>query len=229
MSDTLTNVEARVRDLTDDRDPSNYAISQRRLWRMIDTQVQEIGARIGMGQAWSTTVFSTADGTDDYALPTTSSAEYAQIIMLKDATHGTLIQKADNETIESYRQTGSTAVIKGFPLRFSLLEGITQIITVRLYPVPNGVYAIDLLRSLLPTRLTAATDVLPFARDVLTAVELRAAARAARSMTDAEREKRLLNDRAIADWMADAESLVREGIRRINQLKRAAAVERVSY
>jgi hypothetical protein len=228
MSDTLGNVERRIRDLIDDGAPSAYAVSQMRMWRVINAQIHQIGVLADMGQAWSTSVFTTVDGTSDYTLPTTTTAEYAAIVMLKDATHGTLIEKADTETIEALRQTGSTAVVKGFPVRFSLLEGATQVVTVRLYPVPNGAYAIDLLRSLLPVRLTSLSAVVPLARDLMMALELRCAARCARMMPEDERQKRMLTDGMIADFNADADLMLREGMRRIAQLKRMGQMERVS-
>lgn len=240
MSDTVANAEARIRVLLNDMDASNYATSQMRMWDMMSRQIQEIGTRIGMGQTWTTGVFSTADGTADYALPTTASAQYGQILLLKDATHGALIEKADQPTIERARETGSTAVIKGFPEHFSLREDTDQTVTVRIYPVPNGVFSIDALFSLLPpVPIALSTDTIPFPRDILTGFEFRVAARCA-SLVFAEQMQKALagttpsiagvrtaeivasaNQQAIAGWLADSESLIREGVRRINQLKRA--------
>lgn len=241
MSDTLLNVSQRIRTLIVDEDPSDYAINDNRMWTLIDKQVQEIATRIGLGQSWITNAFTTADGQSDYAMP---AGEYAQVVELKDVPHGRLIRKIDTEAMETSRQTFSNVFIKGFPWWFSLIEDTNQVLTVRLYPQPNGAYQMDALVSTIPTRIAAAADVIPFPRDILAALEMRVAARCVRQMNDAQMRKSLsagglgagswrafravagLGDEVVADWMSDSESLIKEGIRRVNQLKRAANLAR---
>lgn len=229
MSDTFANMDARIRDLIDDSTPSVYAVSELKMFRVVNEQIQIVGTLAGLAETWSTSAFTTVDGTADYALPlgAASDNEYAQIVVLKDATHGRIVKKADHETIEALRQTGSTVMTKGFPFRFELREATNQTLNVRLYPVPDGAYDMDVLYSLLPVRLTLPTNSIPFSRDLMTALELRCAARAGRMMTDDERQKRALTEGVIQGFLDDSKIMLSESIRRINQLKRSGQQERI--
>jgi hypothetical protein len=228
LSDTLVNVRNRVRDRIKDTDHSNFEIPSFDLDRDIEDAMRVVAASVPQGKSIVTGLVTLVANTYDYALPSTGSLQYKNISYLWLVSLGTMIQKVTPETLEASLFLASGGVSKGPPNRFCLIESTTQGITVRFSPSPVTADTVDALVSYVPQALASDSDVLPFSRDGLTAIEMLAACSAARGMDPEARARRLLNAEKLDRWDGFAARLINEEACRMQRLQRTGQVERVS-
>lgn len=176
MSATLATVRRKVRyhlnDLANDQpvftDPRvNMAISSARVL---------VAGETYMPHAWSNADFTTSTSTDTYALSGTT--QVVQVLALVNAEDGLEIVLVSRAEFQAMRDgLADPAASGGAPQFGTLIEGVTNIVSVQLHPWPDGAYRVNVLRALMSAEASN-TDSTSLVFDVhgIEAVAARAAA-----------------------------------------------------
>ena len=219
MSQTVLTTHDDVRLLLGEDDPSNYAVESERVKLMIARRAQQIGARIGMGNAWVTSAFTlTAGSLADYTLP--GSLTYARVIALRIAATGQSMERMDFDLINRMREglkSGDSA--SGDPRYYALWEDAAQLVNVRIERIPSEARAIDVLRAVLPTGVYTDATAIPFSDLALAALEQDVALECWALMTDEQRAERHLGKEVAQLWADTSKRAILDEIARLNRLK----------
>jgi len=179
-----------------------------------------VAMEIPLGEAWSTSLATLAEAADTVTLPVTSDEEYALIHAVRRNADGYILTKRTREEMDTLYWHGKVAATasQGRCTDYAILESAAQVVTLRFQAPSDRSEALDVLRSILPTDLTASTDTLPLSRPVRNAVADLAAAEGAAKMPKWERDEKLrLNPEVIGFWTARAMSNIRAEVIRRNR------------
>ena len=172
MSATLAATRRGVRLLLRDNDSRNFAVPTDAVDRAILRHALEVGEDTGLGEAWATVATLSDSGSTDFAL-SLSSQQLSAVSSLRLASNGSLLTRVSDGEMSTLRD-GSIGT--GEPQYFQLFEGITQGVTLRLYPRPTAADTVEALIKFDPSQAVADATVLPLSDMQLRAVELGAAA-----------------------------------------------------
>ena len=185
MSTTLAIARRSVREAVNDLNPANYAIDSVRLARIVSRKAQLLGPRAGLGLSWEAAAFTMDIGSlADY--PLAGSVQYGQILQMRvtGAPPPYNLYEIDLDEMHQRREWIGTDTGNGEPCAYSLIEGATQIVNVRLDTKPAHAYAVDVLRSTLPATTFTDATVVPFSSLLVEAVVAAAAADCVIGMSD---------------------------------------------
>jgi len=226
MGADRNTVAINARSWVDDSDANQYAISNPRINKIIESEMQETASRLDYGPSWDNGAVTYVSGTKDYEIPNSNNTkEYQRILYIKRQSDGNEITKVTQDEMERLRSGNSTA--PGDPYVYTAWEtpdtsGNLEI-KIRVYPTPGPDESgekQDHLLALIPAALTSGTAVLPFSAPVLRALEKNIAALMYRMMSQDERERRKISGDVVARWENSYEAAIGFERIRINRQKR---------
>jgi hypothetical protein len=215
MAGTLLSVRDRVRWLINDRNQSEYVISSPRLDRLIADRLNHIAELVGYGLEWATAAVTLAANTFDYSLP--SSIQYHQIVDVVLNSRGWQLVRRGIEELNALRGVATPAT--GDPTDYALFEGLTQLVTIRLYPTPASADTLNLLRSRIPIAVSADADVVSFSDNLLRALEKDVALNVLALLGDEELKQLGVSRNVIPLWSRDLERAIKAERVRIRRMK----------
>ena len=206
MSETLATAMDNVRFLTRDRKKSAYAIPSHEMAHLVMHSALELSTEAGHPRAWEEDFLALSVGSSDSS-PTTSTAQYSQIIELRLSSNGRVLDRMTVAEMERLR-AGDTPPT-GEPACYTLIEGAAQVLVFRFHPQPLESDTVDALTSPLPTVGYTDATVLPFSDPFLRTIEKHAAMECVAKLPPSERERLLLDKEVLTSWGRD----VARGIR----------------
>lgn len=224
MSETRAVVREEIRLMLGDTSSSDSSFSNEQINRAIQRHMRLIGNEVLQGQAWVTSAITTVAGTSDYTFP--SGVEYAQILTLKLQPYNAVLRPVTLEWIELSRQ--GTTLGQGVPYTYAIWEDTSQTVNLRLWPVPNAVYTIDLERSIIPAALTAETSTLPFSENLITALEYRVAGELLAHADDNVMKQLGIGPMLIQSYQQTADRAMRKERERLSRLYSVPGIGRAS-
>lgn len=221
MSATLATLADRVRQLMNDTDPDDYAVSSPKLWRALVSKAWEWAPRFGYGETWQTALFTTSNsGSTDFTAA--SGTVYGNVAHLKRASDGYQLKRESRDTIEAWHATIPQST--GKPSHYYLFESTAQRLTARFYPRPNESDTIDAMITVVPAESAIATDTINFSPQALDGLARCVASGIIDGMTDEQRAARVLSPDFSRRLYADGEGLKEAEIARQSRLKRMGGV-----
>lgn len=224
MSETRAVIRDEIRQMLSDNSSDNPAWTDERINRAITRHMRIIGNEVLMGKAWVTSAVTTVVGTADYTLPT--GVEYAQILSLKLLPFNSYLRPQTIEWIELARQGATLG--QGIPNAYALWEDTSQVVNLRLWPIPNAIYTIDLERSIIPGALTSDSATVPFSENLIIGLEYRVAAEMAGIGTDEQLQVAGLGPNAGAAFSSMAEQVIRRERERISRVYSVPGIGKAS-
>jgi hypothetical protein len=199
-------IENNIRLLTNDVDPSAYAISDSNLHGMVSAGMQHMAARTFLPQEEVLTL-TMVPGTYDYTL-TGISGDIRRIIRNSDGVE--LGQMTMEQLNARYRQGSSNPAEADAPTDFAPFETSAQVSRIRVGPTPVVSDSLDVYYGVIPSALTDDASLIPFSEPLLRALERAVAARCVSAMSETDRKRRMISDAAIAQWLTMSDQAVRE-------------------
>lgn len=228
MSTTLAACRINVRRLMNDLPVGGAtAVDDERLTAILNSIIAELGSTLGFSDTWTLSAVVLVSGTREYSLPGT---DYQNISIIRRTEDGVILRSRPVLEIESMYQ--STAAIPGDPTDYAIYESSTPgTAKIRLYPTPNLANAqhLDTFGTTASAVLTLPSDVVPFTRLGVQAVELLAAADCVAGMSTSLMEERHINGNLAVVMKDRGDRLVSLEASRQNALVRQDYVTRVRY
>lgn len=221
MSATLAATRRAVRLLLRDTDARDYAVPSDEMDRAILRHALEIGEDTGLGEAWATVATLSDSGSTDFAM-SLSSSQLSNVRLLRLASSAAALERVTDEQMESFR--ASVPVGTGEPSTYTLIEGTTQGVTLRLYPRPIAADTVEALIRFDPSQTVADATVIPLADLQLRAAELGAAAELLASLPPETQGKLGVSNVVVPVWQQAAERMRRDEKERRARQKRSAFV-----
>lgn len=221
MSATLATIRRNVRLLLRDTDSRDYAVRSDEMDRTILRHALEVGEDTGLGEAWATVATLSDSGSTDFALAL-SSQQLSNVRHLRLVSSGESLVRLDDAAMEEVR-SGAT-IGTGIPEFYTLIEGTTQGVTLRLYPRPVAADTVEALIRFDPSQAVADATVIPLSDVQLRAVELGAAAELLASLTPEAAGKIGTSQVVVPVWQQSAERMRRDEKERRARQKRSAFV-----
>jgi hypothetical protein len=201
VSALLSGVRTRVRYYLNDLDASQPVFTDPRLNMAISTARVIVAGETHMPHAWSNADFTTSTSTDTYAITGTALVE--QVLALVNAEDGLEIEMISRKSFQALRDgiddpqhSGS-----GQPLFATLIESVTNVLSVQLHPWPDAAYRVNVLRAVLsPDAVHTDSTSLAFDAHGIEAVAARAAAHMAGKADQATLAKLGLSPNAAQDF-----------------------------
>lgn len=191
MASTLATVRKETRRWARDTKRGDFAVGDRELNRIIESEMHAVGSRIRLGQAWALGVITLVANQNppDYPLPA-AGVQYGQLIQLRRASDKLLLAKCSQEQIQWMRR-GVNAAQASYVSAYALMEDTTQTVTVMFDRVVTKADTIDLLRAVIPASLADQDSAaIPFDRDLIEAFAQGCALRAIDMMSPDQRSAR---------------------------------------
>jgi hypothetical protein len=193
MAQVLGELRRRVRIHMRDTRPGKYAVGTWELNQLIEAMVHDVDSELDSGQTWilAAIMLNPATSPPDYPLPTGS--EYQNLLDLRRASDGFILEKLAPERIAQRRWNNASAQaakVTAYSIQQSVvgsLETLTVLFDVR----PNAVDTIDLLSStMLADMANNDSAVIPFPRDFMECFQRGVAARAIEMMSPEHQQAR---------------------------------------
>ena len=220
MADTLLNVRRRVRLLTDDMDPNDYALDSDRLNTVIESRMHLMAQEVGLGASWVTGAVTLVASTWQYTLPT--SVQYERITAVQFAAQNWLLDRVTpTEMLALHDGAGTTS---GDPTHYALFEDTSQQINLWVFPIPNAAGTLNALRAQVPAALSTDATNIPFGSPLLRALEKGAAVDAVLLMDEEARTERKATLDAAGKWDKEIARAIKLERVRIANLRRSDTV-----
>ncbi len=177
MSNTLLQVEDRIRAMLRDVNPDLPAVVSSQLRPLISARVQTMPG-VEFGEAWTDSFLALVAGTEDYTL---SALTLTNIRVLRLHSSKVELERVSMERMTGYKQ--GTSVSSGDPTCYAVWEDTTPNVKIRLFPTPWQTDALDKFGAVIPTEVVNDADVIPFPTDMLRALEYMVAVTALGTLT----------------------------------------------
>lgn len=225
MSTTRGAVKLSVRRLIGDLRSGDYQVPDERLNAFVQFHVERLLSELDEPSTAQASALTTSAGNSDYTL--SSAAEYLVIASLVRNADRVPLSPRSWESMDQLRY-GTTLQASGKPTDYALMESPAQVVTVRLWPVPNGAYAIDAVWSLAQGALSSDSSTIPFSSLAARALELRVAGDAVDSLDSESTDALRLNPKSAAVYRNQAEAILAQEVQRKAAQRRQDRIERVT-
>lgn len=207
MSQTLSQTRWNVQQLVGDNNPDRRSVSFVRLNEIVKNNAHSMFSRIIKPRDTVVSVTVSA-GTYDYSL----SNEVGNVAQIFLNSTGDELAPLPFEILNArYRQDTDNPSASGTPAEYSLWEGVNNATRIRIAPTPSAGGTLKVHRSTIPVFSSppADADSIPFALDLLRALEMACAADSLAGLSEDELAV-LKTDRSAASmWRARADQALR--------------------
>lgn len=163
MSESLKDIAAEVRTRVFDPSTGREVFSQELIYATLDSSLRRVIApKLNLGKTYETGVLTFDDSTNTYALTGTSAPQVSMIRQVHTQGRGRDLDIIPYEVMMArLNNIIYPDRVKGYPMECALWEQPDQTIQIKFYPWPNGSDVVDLMWSLLPTKVSKDDDVVP--------------------------------------------------------------------
>ncbi|HJW74955.1 MAG TPA: hypothetical protein VJ787_04705 [Thermoleophilia bacterium] len=226
MATTRATLISNIRNLIGDLNASRYVIATNRLYRVIEMEYERLADLAGMGSFWLNTAFTTANGTQTYAL--SSSYQYMTIagIVLNGAGGRVPLERVTvGEMVGLYKGTATV----GEPTHYSLYEGTDQIVQVRLYPEPDAEapQTADAFVMRFPLNLADDTSVIALSSVMIRALERAVASHCVDVISEEDAATMRVSRTVTGRWDKDVDQAIAQERIRLARFKRSGKLDQV--
>lgn len=215
MSDTLDNVETRIRAQIHDvaTDP---VVSPETMIVEINNALLDLATEGLVGKVWTDSWIALIANTYTYNLATTSSAEYGAILSVRRHSDGMILNKRSPQILEAMYRRNPIDV--GRPDDYALIESTGQVMQMRVGPCPAAgdlPESLDVMFEQIPGRVAQGTDTIGLSRNGLAALENLAASYICASLNQDALDKLRLPPTAAQTFAGRAENAKHNELSRV--------------
>lgn len=207
MASDRETVRGRIKELLGDSNPSEPIFGEFRYNDIINRNVYLIAGRATMPRT-SVTSVSLVASTYEYTVASTVAQSVGQVFL---NSNGDELNPVPWEQFNAYyKQDTAVPRASGTPREYTMREDTSNTLRFRFGPTPNATDTAKVHLSILPATLASDTTAIPFANDLVRALELTCAAEVVLVMDKARRQAAGLSPDVASKWLAASDAMVRD-------------------
>lgn len=149
MSKTLAQVRTGVRYHLRDFDQSKPVFIDPEVNKAIGVNRLVVAGLTYIPHAWSNADFTTSASTDTYVI--TGATQVQQVLAVVNASDGIEVELVSRAEFQAMRYAlKNPSLTPARPLYGTLIESTSQAVSIQFHPWPDGAYAFNVLRALMP-------------------------------------------------------------------------------
>lgn len=163
MSESMKDIATEIRTQVFDPGTGREVFAQDLIYAKIDSSLRRVIApKLNLGKTYDTAVLTFNDQNNTYALTNTTAPQVSMIRQVHTQGRGRDLDIIPYEVMMArLNNIIVPSRVKGYPMECALWEQPDQSIQIKFYPWPNGDDVVDLMWSLLPTKVSDETDLVP--------------------------------------------------------------------